>query len=403
MKKTDRIARDLEQSVSTGVDSAKDWAAPRVEAAVNWAVPRLQQGLDTASPKIQEGLKSAAHNLAGGVATVTPRLQDGLAQLAPKIHDAAEGRHSAPARSPGQGSTGDRQRPRPGGRRIPAQAFGPDRLRFRGRPPHAGKRSGPRGRRRTEAWSTPVWSTLSRDRRSQQSCQRHAKTAAAQGSSHRRQQDGKREAGKPQKPKHRGLLIFGIIAAAVAAGVAAWKASKPVEDPWKVPTPVTPAPTSATTVNDARRTPPKGRVRSRGGSRFAADASAEAADATACRDTARIAKDTAAAAAAEATEATAEGRHRRQDRRAQHRSQPEQRHRQAGSSNITPAIAAAVRTRRQPPSVFRQVHCATPGRDSATVRDPSLCLRAGYSCLHPARRRCGAAPAWRAARMLNLW
>ena len=91
MKKTDRIARDLEQSVSTGVDSAKEWAAPRVEAAVNWAVPRLQHGLDTASPKIQEGLKSAAHNLAGGVATVTPRLQDGLAQLAPKINDAAEG------------------------------------------------------------------------------------------------------------------------------------------------------------------------------------------------------------------------------------------------------------------------------------------------------------------------
>ena len=91
MKKSDRIARELEQSVSTGVGNAKEWATPRVEAAVNWAVPRLQQGLDTASPKIQEGLKSAAYNLADGVATVTPRLQDGLAQLAPKISDAAEG------------------------------------------------------------------------------------------------------------------------------------------------------------------------------------------------------------------------------------------------------------------------------------------------------------------------
>jgi len=88
VKKTDRIARELEHSVSTGVETAKDWATPRVEAAVNWAVPRLQQGLDTASPKIQEGLKSAAYNLADGVATVTPRLQDGLAHLAPKINDA---------------------------------------------------------------------------------------------------------------------------------------------------------------------------------------------------------------------------------------------------------------------------------------------------------------------------
>ena len=91
MKKSDRIARDLEQSVNSAVENAKDWAAPRVEAAVDWAVPRLQHGLDTASPKIQEGLKTAAHNLADGVATVTPRIQDGLAHLAPKIHDAVEG------------------------------------------------------------------------------------------------------------------------------------------------------------------------------------------------------------------------------------------------------------------------------------------------------------------------
>jgi hypothetical protein len=55
---------------------------------------------------------------------------------------------------------------------------------------------------------------------------------------------------KPTKPKHRGLLILGVIAAAAAAGVAAWKASKPVEDPWKTPTPVTPAPVPAATVNE---------------------------------------------------------------------------------------------------------------------------------------------------------
>jgi hypothetical protein len=49
---------------------------------------------------------------------------------------------------------------------------------------------------------------------------------------------------QPEKPKKRGLLIVGVIAAAVAAGVAAWKASKPVEDPWKTPAPVTPAPST---------------------------------------------------------------------------------------------------------------------------------------------------------------
>jgi len=48
--------------------------------------------------------------------------------------------------------------------------------------------------------------------------------------------------GKEPKPKKRGWLIFTVIAAAAAAGVAAWKASKPVEDPWKTPSPVTPTP-----------------------------------------------------------------------------------------------------------------------------------------------------------------
>ena len=46
---------------------------------------------------------------------------------------------------------------------------------------------------------------------------------------------------KHQKSKSRkkGLLVFGLVAAGVAAGVAAWRASQPVEDPWKKPEPVT--------------------------------------------------------------------------------------------------------------------------------------------------------------------
>ncbi len=44
---------------------------------------------------------------------------------------------------------------------------------------------------------------------------------------------------KPAKKK-KGLLIFAIIAAAGAAAVAAWRASKPIDDPWKTPAPVEP-------------------------------------------------------------------------------------------------------------------------------------------------------------------
>ncbi|MDS2174235.1 MULTISPECIES: hypothetical protein [unclassified Nesterenkonia] len=45
---------------------------------------------------------------------------------------------------------------------------------------------------------------------------------------------------KQQKSKSRrkGLLVFGLVAAGVTAGVAAWRASQPVEDPWKKPEPI---------------------------------------------------------------------------------------------------------------------------------------------------------------------
>lgn len=49
-----------------------------------------------------------------------------------------------------------------------------------------------------------------------------------------------KELKKHQKANSRkkGLLIFGVVAAGVTAGVAAWRASRPVEDPWKKPEPI---------------------------------------------------------------------------------------------------------------------------------------------------------------------
>ena len=100
------------------------------------------------------------------------------------------------------------------------------------------------------------------------------------------------EIAKPQKPKHRGFLIFGVIAAAVAAGVAAWKASKPIEDPWKTPapvTPATPAPVPATTVTDVKEDVKKS----------VSETAEDAADATVA------AADKAAEASADAADAVA--------------------------------------------------------------------------------------------------
>jgi cytoskeletal protein RodZ len=59
-----------------------------------------------------------------------------------------------------------------------------------------------------------------------------------------------------QAKKGKGWLIVGIIAAAVTAGVAAWRASKPVEDPWRTPAPVTQTPASPSTSATSPATTP---------------------------------------------------------------------------------------------------------------------------------------------------
>jgi hypothetical protein len=243
--KTDNIARELEQSVVLGVESAKGWAVPKVEAAVGWVVPRLQHNVDTASPKIQKSVKAAAETLAGSVATVTPRIQAGISNLGPRITEAVEGA------TPRIQGTLDRATP------VINQARDRVVIEFI-----------PRLSDQIGVASQAVHRTL-------ENTPLHVDAVAQRLSDAgiiRAIQQQADSTGRPvkvkitpllnesvaetQQPKKRGMLIAGIFAAAVAAGVAAWKASRPVEDPWKTPEPVTPAPVAATTVNEGTETTP---------------------------------------------------------------------------------------------------------------------------------------------------
>jgi hypothetical protein len=243
VKKSDRIARDLELSVIGAVGNAKDWAGPRVEAAVE----RLQHSLDTASPKIQEGLKTAAHRAADGVAVVTPRIQDGIAQLAPRINVAVEGA------SPRLHEALDKA--------TPVILNARDRVVVEYLPrlsDQIGVASGVvhRTLENTPAHVDAVAQKLG-DVGIIHAIQEQALATGTQLKTAATKAGGRTatvQLVEPEAPKKRGWLVFGVIAAAVAAGVAAWKASKPVEDPWKTPSPVTgtgtPAPVPATTVNE---------------------------------------------------------------------------------------------------------------------------------------------------------
>jgi hypothetical protein len=237
VKKSDRIARDLEHTVVAGVDNARDWAAPRVEAAVNWAVPRIQHGIDTASPKIQEGLKSAAHNLADGVEKVTPRIQDGLAQLAPKIHDAVEDA------TPRIQETLNRATPALGVARDKVVAeYLPKLSEQLGHASVAVHHVLENAPAQVDAVAQRLVDSgvVHGVQEQAQATSKQIKAVADQTS-----KAVSKQLATQQKPKKRGWLVVTVIAAAVAAGVAAWKAAKPVEDPWKTPSPVTPAPVPA--------------------------------------------------------------------------------------------------------------------------------------------------------------
>lgn len=288
MKKSDRIARDIEHSVVVGVDNARDWAAPRVEAAVNWAVPRIQHGIDTASPKIQEGLKSAAHNLADGVATVTPRIQDGLAHLAPKIHDAVEDatpriQEALNKATPAIGLARDKV----------VVEYLPKLSEQLGQASVAVHHVLENAPAQVDAVAQKLADSgvVHSVQEQAQATGKHIKVVADEA--------GKAvsaQLGKQQKPRKRGLLIVTVIAAAVAAGVAAWKAAKPVEDPWKTPSPVTPTPSTTPVASDTAAS-----------DTAASDATASATAATAAASTGpekHAADLTPEEAAAEAEQAT---------------------------------------------------------------------------------------------------
>ncbi|MEX5269885.1 hypothetical protein [Kocuria sabuli] len=50
---------------------------------------------------------------------------------------------------------------------------------------------------------------------------------------------------KKAESSHKGLLVLGLLVAGGVAGVAAWKASRPVEDPWKTPAATSPRVTAS--------------------------------------------------------------------------------------------------------------------------------------------------------------
>lgn len=196
MKKTERLARDLENSVVMGVGTARNWAAPRIQDGVQRAANGISGGIAVVTPKLQDGLERVAH----AVDTTTPRIQHTLDRAAPAITHA---------------------RDRVVVEYIPAMS---NRL-----SDAAESASRTLAAATMPAGLTAVVTKVTGDKKATRKAQKAAVEAAKKAA---------KQLKRRQRNDNKGWLIFGIIAAAITAGVAVWRASKPVEDPWKTPAPV---------------------------------------------------------------------------------------------------------------------------------------------------------------------
>lgn len=225
MKKNVRDTHELEEGVAlglaaaAGLAAARDWAAPHVDAAYGWVKPRWEKGVETATPALQDTVRKATEGIAGGVAAVqgsvdkvgpritqvidgtTPKIQETLGKAAPAL-DSAKGRvveEYLPALSTRLGEAAETA-----SRSLAATTV----------PPAVEK----------------AVTRITGDKKAAKNAQKRLVVAAMQASKDLKRSKA-RKSGK-------GWLVLGIIASAIIAGVAAWRASKPVEDPWKTPAPI---------------------------------------------------------------------------------------------------------------------------------------------------------------------
>lgn len=245
MKNNVRASHDLEETVAigaafaAGVAAARAWASPHVDAAYGWAKPRWDKGIETAGPALQDTVRKATEGVSGGIAVVTPLIQDRIDKVGPRITQVMD------ETTPRIQGTLDKAAPALNSAKLkvvddylPAMSA------------KLGEAADSASRSLAGATVPPVVEKavikVTGDKKAVKNAQKRLVAATLQASKDLKKSQA-RKSGK-------GWLIFGVLASAIVAGIAAWRASKPVEDPWKTPAPIkaTPAPVSAEKAQEAK-------------------------------------------------------------------------------------------------------------------------------------------------------
>ncbi|GGG46240.1 hypothetical protein GCM10011374_05720 [Kocuria dechangensis] len=191
-------------------------AESKVLDAGKWASKEVGQ----LAPKLQHSIEAGAAALAGGVAAAGPRVQDSLGR-AHDLSDSAKLKATAVA-APAAARAAERA----------AESRAAMQAKYAGA---AALLAGKFAEADTPEQLEAIVAKLTGDKKAVA----HAKKAAARVAKDYAKQQKKAES------SHKGLLVLGLLLAGGAAGVAAWKASRPVEDPWKTPAATSPRVTAS--------------------------------------------------------------------------------------------------------------------------------------------------------------
>ncbi|QCU76809.1 hypothetical protein E7744_00050 [Citricoccus sp. SGAir0253] len=219
-KKT--TAPTLEDRLTTGVDQAALWAAPKVEAALAWA----ERGLGEGKVRGKAARAQASHQVADTIERLTPPVKAGLGQAGAALAGAAE--RVAPVVETARHKVQDEYVPAASGRLAGV----------------AGQASRAAHHAKVSPAVESALIGLTGDKKAVKKLRRAAEQYAKSAERQLKKQARKSGSGNT------GWLVAGMVVAAGAAAVAVWQLTKPVDDPWKAPAPAplprTGAPAGAT-------------------------------------------------------------------------------------------------------------------------------------------------------------
>lgn len=228
-KKAAKAAAARQSAVENRVVDAGDWLAkeigsiaPRLQEGVRSGAISLAGGLHTAAPYVQQGAARAAgtttelrNRAAVGAAKASPQ----VAKVAAKVTPVGAAVKATPQAARALKAAND-------GKQAVSERYNAAAAQLAERFANA----------ETPEQLDAAIARLTGDKKAVKNAQKAASKVA---------KDYAKQQRKAQRSGGRGLLILGLVVTGAVAGAAAFKASRPVQDPWKTPASTSPRVTAS--------------------------------------------------------------------------------------------------------------------------------------------------------------